>query len=74
MAKGDVHTVPHGASWANEYEGDPGPTNIHDTQEKAVQEGRELARQREVEHLIHNQDGSVGERNNYGNDPRSRPA
>jgi len=48
MAKGDVHTVPHGPSWANEFEGDPGPTNIHDTKAQAVQEGRELARQREV--------------------------
>ena len=73
MAKGDVHTVPHGPSWANELEGDPGPINIHDTKQQAVREGRELARQREVEHLIHNQDGTIGERNIYGNDPASRP-
>ena len=72
MAKGDVHTVPHGPSWANEFEGDPRPTNIHDTKAQAVQEGRELARQREVEHVIHNQDGSIEHRNPYGNDPPSR--
>jgi hypothetical protein len=28
---------------------------------------------RKVEHLIHNQNGSISERNSYGRDPASRP-
>jgi hypothetical protein len=32
-----------------------------------------MATLHEVEHLIHNQDGMISERNSYGNDPRSRP-
>ena len=28
---------------------------------------------RETEHVIHEQDGSIGERNSYGSDPSDRP-
>jgi hypothetical protein len=27
---------------------------------------------REVEHLIYNKDGTIGQRNSYGSDPRRR--
>ena len=27
----------------------------------------------ETEHVIHNQDGSIAERNSYGSDPADRP-
>jgi hypothetical protein len=29
--------------------------------------------QRETEHLIHREDGSIAERNSYGGDPAHRP-
>lgn len=32
-----------------------------------------LAPSRMTEHVIHNQDGVIGERNSYGNDPAGRP-
>lgn len=32
-----------------------------------------MARDRNVEHLIHNLDGKIGERDSYGNDPYPRP-
>jgi hypothetical protein len=35
--------------------------------------GRERARQDKTEHVVHNQDGVISERNSYGNDPASRP-
>jgi hypothetical protein len=38
-----------------------------------VKAGRDLARSRKTEHVIHNLDGKIGERNSYGNDPASRP-
>jgi hypothetical protein len=31
-----------------------------------------MAQKAKTEHLIHNKDGSVGERNSYGNDPARR--
>jgi hypothetical protein len=35
--------------------------------------GREQAMTRGTEHVIHNQDGVISERNSYGNDPANRP-
>jgi hypothetical protein len=32
-----------------------------------------MAIRRKVEHLVHKRDGTIGERNSYGNDPPSRP-
>lgn len=44
-----------------------------DRKDDAVKEGREQARQRRVEHIVKNLDGTIGERNSYGNDPRNIP-
>jgi hypothetical protein len=50
-----------------------GGGGLHDTKDEAVKAGRELARNRKTEHVIHNVDGKIGERNSYGNDPARRP-
>jgi hypothetical protein len=73
MADGDVHTVPHKKGWANRVEGKSRVSSTHETKIAAQKRGRDMAILRKVEHLIHNRDGSIGERNSYGNDPRSRP-
>jgi hypothetical protein len=67
-----IHTVPEGDRWANRVE-EGEIFSRHDTKEQAVDAGRERARRDQVEHVIHRQDGSIGERNSYGNDPASRP-
>jgi hypothetical protein len=69
MAKGDVHTVPHEGGWANKVEGGQRASNTAQTKVEAQGTGREMARDRGVEHLIHNRNGQIGERNTY---PRSR--
>lgn len=69
MAKGDVHTVPHGGGWANKVEGGERASNTAPTKSEAQSTGRDMARDRGVEHLIHNRNGQIGERNTY---PRSR--
>ena len=69
MAKGDVHTVPHGDGWANKVEGGDRASNTAPTKSEAQSTGRDMARDRGVEHLIHNRNGQIGERNTY---PRSR--
>jgi Uncharacterized protein conserved in bacteria (DUF2188) len=73
MATGDVHTVPHRGGWANRVEGKSRISSTHKTKIAAQKRGREMAILRKVEHLIHNQNGSISERNSYGRDPASRP-
>jgi uncharacterized protein (DUF2235 family) len=69
MSKGDVHTVKHGAGWANRIEGDQRVSNTATTKAEAQAEGRKMAIERGVEHVIHKEDGQIGARNTY---PRSR--
>jgi hypothetical protein len=69
MAKGDIHTVKHGDRWVNEVEGGKRASNSASTKSEAQAKGREMAIDRGVEHLIHKQNGQIGERNTY---PRSR--
>jgi Uncharacterized protein conserved in bacteria (DUF2188) len=72
MARGWVHTVPDAGEWKNEVE-EGGDISKHRTKEEAVQAGREEARRRSTEHVIHNADGSIAERNSYGADAPDAP-
>ena len=67
--KPPVHTVPHGDGWANRREGSDRVSKTHRTKKEATQAGRVTAKREGAEHLIHNRDGKIGERNSYGNDP-----
>ena len=70
MAEGFVHTVYVNGRWVNWLEGQDGAVlGTFDTKEEAVEAGREEASRRLTEHLIHNEDLSVGERNSYRGDP-----
>jgi hypothetical protein len=69
VAKKNVHTVPHEVGWANRREGAQRVSQIFPTKDAAERAGRDTARRDGVEHLIHNRDGKIGERNSYGNDP-----
>jgi hypothetical protein len=72
--KGDVETYHENGQWQNKIEGNSAPVaGTFDTKEAAVTAGRELARERKVEHFIRNLDGKIGERNTYGHDPRNIP-
>jgi hypothetical protein len=72
MADGYVHTVHKDGQWTNTIEGeDAGGSQSYSTKEEAQAAGRNLARQGQTEHVIHNEDGSIAERNSYGNDPES---
>ncbi len=73
MAEGFVHTVHKDGAWANTIEGeDQSPSGTHETKEAAVAAGRAEAMRRKTEHVIHNEDGTIGERNSYGGDPADR--
>jgi hypothetical protein len=68
-AKANVHTVPYKGGWANRREGAARISRIFKTKAEAQAAGRKTAMRERVEHLIQNRDGTVGERNSYGNDP-----
>ena len=72
MAEGFVHTVYKNGQWVNEIEGN-GSIGSHATKEDAIANGRAQAQQSKTEHVIHNQDGTISDRNSYGTDPASRP-
>jgi hypothetical protein len=63
-----VHTVHQDGLWVNELEGG-GELSRHQTKAEAVTRGRSEARQRQVEHVIHNMDGSIADRQSYGDPP-----
>jgi hypothetical protein len=72
MARGWVHTVHKNGAWVNEIE-EGAKLSEHATKEAAVAAGRAEAIARKTEHVIHNIDGSIAERNSYGNDPYPPP-
>ena len=74
MAEGFVHTVHSDGQWRTSIEGQQMPLpGAFETKEDAVAAGRAEAQRRQTEHVIHNEDGSISERNSYGNDPTARP-
>jgi hypothetical protein len=73
MAKGYIHTVYKDDRWVNDVEEGEQLGGFHATKEEAVSAGRARAQKKRTEHVIHNEDGTIGERSSYGNDPASRP-
>ena len=54
--------------WKNRAQGNSRASNVHDTKAAAQAAGREMARDRGVEHVIKRMDGTIGEKNSYGKD------
>src|SRR5687768_3396560 len=73
MPEGDVETYYVDGKWRNRIEGNPGFLDEFGSREEAVLVGRDHARELQVEHIVHNQDGTIGQRSSYGQDPRSIP-
>jgi hypothetical protein len=73
MPEGDVETYHSDGRWRNRIIGHDDLPGEHPTREAAAAEGRDEARQRKVEHIVRRLDGTFGERNSYGNDPRNIP-
>lgn len=67
--KRPIHTVSHEGGWANKRAGSGKASKVFDTKSEAQAAGRETAKRSGTEHLIHKKDGTIGDRNSYGNDP-----
>ncbi|WP_210651360.1 DUF2188 domain-containing protein [Nocardioides sp. SYSU D00065] len=73
MPEGDIETyhLSETGKWRNRVEGLQELDGEYDTRAEAIEAGRDEARDRSVEHIIRRQDGTIGERNTYGHDPRN---
>lgn len=68
-----VETYHQDGQWKNRHEGSDRAISTHTTKDEAVQAGKEAAQKAGVEHVIKKMDGTIGEKNSYGNDPRNVP-
>lgn len=67
MPKRNQFVVPHPEGWAVKKEGSNRATAIFQTQEDAIEYGRELAINQRCELVIHDRNGNVRKRRNYRN-------
>lgn len=69
MTKRNQHVVPHENGWAVRGAGSQRATSLHDTQQHAIDAGREIARNQRTELFIHGRNGQIRERDSHGRDP-----
>jgi len=69
MAKRDVHVVPSGNKWVVKEQGKATPLSSHRTQRTASEAGKKVAKANESELVIHRPDGTIRDKDSYGNDP-----
>lgn len=65
----NVETYSEDGRWKNRILGNKRASNTFDTKAEAQAKGREMAQKLHSEHIIKKRDGTIGERNSYGNDP-----
>ncbi|WP_366800040.1 DUF2188 domain-containing protein [uncultured Apibacter sp.] len=69
MMKKNQHVVPKDDKWAVLGEGNKKVTIVTDTQARAIEKAREIAKNQNSELIIHGKNGKIREKNSYGNDP-----
>jgi len=69
MAKRDYHVVPHPDGWAVRREGADRASSVHETQQGAIDAGRDAAKGQRSELVIHGRDGRIRDKDSFGNDP-----
>ncbi len=71
MARGDVTTYNEDGTWKSKVEGSSRAAHAGGSKAEQAAVGRQMAVDRRVEHTIRRMDGTIGEKNSYGNDPRN---
>lgn len=69
----NIWVTTHGKRWAVKREGRAEPLGTHDTQEKAISAGRQIAQAEGVEFIVQGTDGLIREKSSHGNDRRDIP-
>lgn len=65
------HVVPHDGEWAVRGERNSRATAIYQTQAEAIKAARNIAINNKSEIVIHRPDGTIRDKDSYGNDPAS---
>jgi hypothetical protein len=65
----NFHSVPRGDNWAVKKEGIEKPISIHRTQVVAENKVHSLAKQNKVEAVYHRSNGTIKDKDSFGNDP-----
>lgn len=73
MGKPGIETYHEDGQWKSRTQGASRAFNVGGSKAEQQAEGRAAAKSRGVEHTIKNMDGTIGEKNSYGNDPRNIP-
>ncbi len=63
------HVVPNGKQWAVKGAGNDKATKIVKTQKEAIKIAREIAINQQSELIIHRTDGTIRDKDSFGNDP-----
>jgi len=69
LSKDNIHIVLHEDGWAIEKEHSNRASRVVPTKEKALGIGRDMAKKQHVELVIHKKDGTIQDKDSYGNDP-----
>lgn len=69
MSGKNQHVVPHKGGWAVRGAGNERATSLHDTQKKAIDAARNIARNQQSELVIHRPNGRIRDKDSHGNDP-----
>lgn len=69
MAEGDITTYNEGGVWKSKVVGSSRAAHAGGTKAEQQAVGKQMAQARQVEHTIKRLDGTIGEKNSYGNDP-----
>jgi uncharacterized protein YdaT len=70
---GSIHVVPHDDKWAARREHSERVSRQFDTQKDAIDYARQVARTEHLELVIHRPDGTIRDKDSYGNDPYPPP-
>lgn len=68
MANG-INTYNEDGVWKSKVEGSSRAAHAGGTKAEQERVGRQMAKDRGVEHTIRKMDGTIGEKNSYGRDP-----
>ena len=71
MAKKNIHTVynKERSMWETKKDGQDKPLASSHTKITAMEKSVVEAKKLKVEHVIHNMDGKISDKDSYGNDP-----
>ena len=63
------HVVPNSGTWQVKREGASKATKSFYTQQEAINYARDIAKNQQSELIIHRRNGTIRDKDSYGNDP-----